>query len=110
MSNQCSEIGLHARGVHHRRDGKDDGRGDEALRRAGENLGDGHQPDRARRLDPVLDLAGEAELLAMASAIDWTPWNITEMPTTPGTSTVANADSSAGRALPPTAWPILGKT
>ena len=38
-----------------------------------------------------------------------------EMPTTPGTSTVANADEAAAAArppppLPPTAWPILGKT
>ena len=32
---------------------------------------------------------------AIASAIDWTPWNITEIPTTPGTRMVANADCSA---------------
>ena len=32
---------------------------------------------------------------AMASAIDWTPWNMIEMPTTPGTSTVANAGLGA---------------
>ncbi len=32
---------------------------------------------------------------AMDIAIDWTPWNMTEMPTTPGTRIVANADSSA---------------
>src|SRR5215472_13077074 len=29
---------------------------------------------------------------AMARAIDCTPWNMTEIPTTPGTRTVANAD------------------
>ena len=45
----------------------------------------------------------------MFSAIDWTPWNITEMPTTPGTSTVANADDAAAD-WPPTAWPICGNT
>ena len=28
---------------------------------------------------------------AIVSAIDWTPWNMTEMPTTPGTSTVAKS-------------------
>ena len=28
---------------------------------------------------------------AMVSAIDCTPWNMTEMPTTPGTSTVAKS-------------------
>ena len=36
---------------------------DHALGRAGQHLGDRHQPDRAGRLDPVLDLPGEAELL-----------------------------------------------
>src|SRR5689334_24485317 len=46
---------------------------------------------------------------AMFSAIDWTPWNITEMPTTPGTSTVANADDAAAD-WPPTAWPLCGNT
>jgi hypothetical protein len=40
----------------------DDGR-QHTLSRAGEDLGHGHQPDRAGRLDPVLDLPGETELL-----------------------------------------------
>ena len=33
---------------------------------------------------------------AICMATAWTPWNMIEMPTTPGTSTVANADSAAG--------------
>src|SRR5215470_19791452 len=33
---------------------------------------------------------------AIASAIDCTPWNMTEMPITPGSRIVANADCSAG--------------
>ncbi len=33
---------------------------------------------------------------AMARAIDCTPWNMTEIPTTPGTRIVANADSARG--------------
>ena len=43
--------------------GKDDRGGDQALGAAGDHLGDGDQPDRAGRLHPVLDFAGEAELL-----------------------------------------------
>ena len=31
----------------------------------------------------------------ICSATDWTPWNMIEMPTTPATRTVANADSDA---------------
>ena len=46
---------------------------------------------------------------AMASAIDCTPWNMTEMPTTPGTRMVANADSAAVP-CPPMPWPIFGNT
>ena len=57
------DLGLDAPRVHHRRDGKDDGGGDHALHRPGQDFGHGHQPDRARRLDPVLDLAGEPEFL-----------------------------------------------
>ena len=33
---------------------------------------------------------------AMASAMDCTPWNMTEIPTTPGTRMVAKADCSTG--------------
>ena len=47
---------------------------------------------------------------AIWSATDWTPWNMIEIPTTPGTSTVANADSATRPCPPPTPWPILGKT
>ena len=49
---------------------------------------------------------------AICSATAWTPWNMMEIPTTPGTSTVANADEAAPPPppVPPTAWPILGKT
>ena len=47
---------------------------------------------------------------AMASAIDCTPWNITEIPTTPGTRTVANADCAAVPCPPPMPCPIFGKT
>src|SRR5580700_5760458 len=46
---------------------------------------------------------------AMARAIDWTPWNITEIPTTPGTRIVANADCCTGP-RPPMLWPIFGNT
>ncbi len=46
---------------------------------------------------------------AMARAIDCTPWNMTEMPTTPGTRMVANADSAAAP-CPPMPCPIFGKT
>ena len=42
----------------------------------------------------------------MVSAIDWMPWNMIEMPTTPGTSTVANADCRC-RAAPADALPDL---
>ena len=38
-------------------------------------------------------------------ATDWTPWNMMEIPTTPGTSTVAN--DVARRPPLPTDWPIL---
>ena len=46
---------------------------------------------------------------AMFRAMDCTPWNMTEMPTTPGTRMVANADSAAVP-CPPMPWPILGNT
>ena len=46
----------------------------------------------------------------MVRAIDCTPWNMTEIPTTPGTRIVANADSAAGPLPPPMPWPIFGKT
>jgi hypothetical protein len=46
---------------------------------------------------------------AMARAIDCTPWNMTEMPTTPGTRIVANSDS-ATVPWPPMPWPIFGNT
>ena len=47
---------------------------------------------------------------AICMATAWMPWNMIEMPTTPGTSTVAKADSASGPCPPPTLWPILGKT
>ena len=47
---------------------------------------------------------------ASCMATAWTPWNMIEMPTTPGTSTVAKADSAAGLLPPPMPWPILGNT
>ena len=46
---------------------------------------------------------------AMASAIDCTPWNMTDMPTTPGTRMVAKADC-CGAVPPPMPCPIFGKT
>ena len=46
---------------------------------------------------------------AIDSAMDWTPWNMTEIPTTPGTRIVAKADSST-RPWPPMPCPIFGKT
>ena len=45
----------------------------------------------------------------MASAMDCTPWNMTEIPTTPGTKMVAKADCSAAL-RPPMPCPIFGKT
>jgi hypothetical protein len=57
------DLRLHALGVDDRGDREDDGGGDEALAGSGDDLRDGHQPDRTRRLDAVLDLTGEAELL-----------------------------------------------
>ena len=60
------------------------------------HLGHGHQPDRAGRLDPGPRSRGwKPNSCAMASAIDCTPWNMTEIPTTPGTKMVAKADCSA---------------
>ena len=46
---------------------------------------------------------------AMASAMDCTPWNMTEIPTTPGTRMVAKADCCRGP-WPPMPWPIFGNT
>lgn len=46
---------------------------------------------------------------AMLSAMDCTPWNMIEMPTTPGTRMVANADAPVAPP-PPTDWPIFGNT
>ncbi len=48
--------------------------------------------------------------VANCMATAWTPWNMIEIPTTPGTSTVAKADSAAGVLPPPMPCPILGKT
>ncbi len=47
---------------------------------------------------------------AIASAIDCTPWNMIEIPTTPGTRIVAKSDSAPRPLPPPTPWPILGNT
>src|ERR1039458_5028797 len=46
---------------------------------------------------------------AIERAIDCTPWNMTEIPTTPGTRTVAKADSAAVP-CPPMPCPIFGNT
>ena len=46
---------------------------------------------------------------AMARAMDCTPWNMTEMPTTPGTRIVAKADCCTGP-RPPMPCPIFGNT
>jgi hypothetical protein len=56
-------MGFDTLGVDDRGDGQDDHGRDQSLNRTGQHLGHGHQPDGAGRLDPVLDLAGEAELL-----------------------------------------------
>ena len=47
---------------------------------------------------------------ARGIATAWMPWNMMERPTTPGTRTVANADSAAGPPPPPMPCPIFGKT
>ena len=48
---------------------------------------------------------------AIGIATAWIPWNMIESPTTPGTRTVANADSAPGTPLaPPMPCPIFGKT
>ena len=47
---------------------------------------------------------------AIGIATAWMPWNMMESPTTPGTSTVAKADSATAFVLPPMPCPIFGKT
>ena len=48
---------------------------------------------------------------AIGMATAWMPWNMMERPTTPGTRTVAKADSAPGMPLaPPMPCPIFGKT
>ena len=47
---------------------------------------------------------------AIGIATAWMPWNMIERPTTPGTRTVAKADSAAGALPPPMPCPIFGKT
>ena len=48
---------------------------------------------------------------ASGIATAWIPWNMIESPTTPGTSTVANADSAPGMPLAaPIPCPIFGNT
>ena len=47
---------------------------------------------------------------AMARAMDCTPWNMMEIPTTPGTRMVAKADWAALPCPPPMPCPIFGKT
>src|SRR5450759_1898481 len=44
------------------------------------------------------------------NATAWIPWNMIEIATTPGTSTVANSDSDTFPPPPPTPWPIDGNT
>ncbi len=84
---------------------------DHALDGAREHLGHGDEPHRARRLHPVLDLPGVAELLGQTIATAWMPWNMMEMPTTPGTRMVANADSpDPRRRRCRSPWPMVGKT
>ncbi len=46
----------------------------------------------------------------MTRATDCTPWKRMEIPTTPGTSRVAKADSATGPPPPPMPWPIFGNT
>ena len=81
MNSQCRLMWASTpRRVDDRGDGEHDGGGDQALGAAGDHLGDRHQPDRAGRLHPVLDLPGEAELLRHGRATAWMPWNMIEMP------------------------------
>ena len=47
---------------------------------------------------------------ARGMATAWIPWNMMESPTTPGTRTVAKADSAPGMLEAPMPWPIFGKT
>ena len=47
---------------------------------------------------------------ASGIATAWMPWNMIERPTTPGTRTVAKADSAAAPPPPPMPCPIFGKT
>ena len=54
---------MDAAGVHDRGDREHDECGEDALGGAGDDLRDGDEPHRARRLHAVLDLAGEPELL-----------------------------------------------
>ncbi len=104
------DVGLDAGGVDHRGDGQDDDGRDDPLGAAGEHLGDGDQPDRAGGLDPVLDLTGEAELLGQLHGHRLDALEHDGKPTTPGTRTVAKADSAPGPLAPPMPCPIFGKT
>ena len=47
---------------------------------------------------------------ASCMATAWMPWNMMESPTTPGTRTVAKADSAPGMLEAPMPCPIFGKT
>ena len=57
---------------------------------------------------PGYGVVGSAWASTIATA--WMPWNMMAMPTTPGTSTVANADWPACPLPPPTPWPMVGNT
>jgi len=64
MSHQCIDrFALTPEGVDNGRDRQHDRRGQHALGRARQHFGYRDEPDRAGRLHPVLDLAGETELL-----------------------------------------------
>jgi len=102
------DVGVDAGRMDDRGDGQhDDGR-QEPLHRAESTLESG-RARWDRRLDSVLDLAGEAELLGEGIATAWMPWNMIEMPTT--------RDEHGGEVglrpwvgAPPMPWPIFGKT
>jgi len=57
-------------------------------------------------LHAVFNLAVNPNSWAIVSAIDWTPWNMTEMPTTPHEH---RGETGGARFRPPIAWPIFGR-
>ena len=87
-------MGFHARRMDHRGHREDDDRREHPWTEPGHHLGDRDEPDRTGGLDAILDLTGVAELGGQLQSDGLDSWNMIEIATTPGTSTVAKADSA----------------